>query len=1785
MTFAEIMADVIRTTLVQSSIATAERLLFRNYNEVTSRGIVARLLAGGTHTAKVFAPEETGVNSAIEVPAILVPSTSGTLEVIPFVVVDQILGGAPAWCGSQGFASRLRTAFASHSTVGVSRILLLFDERPVETEQTTACGALSRVMESFDTLLEWFRQPQWQSGFVPDVYDEAMQILQWFQKRLKSEPRWIPESPEHVWERAVAFVEACRQCSTKQELGNHLPQLGVLFRDDALFSDRWAKRIEENAVLASRLDDIRRNRVLDPLTETESLLDLGPPDDNFHVVLMGALRSARPVSDVVLTYNEIASRLRSREQRPAWLDVTQLECRALDDHGVPQEPPLEWRLLGTPTFPPEANEPADLVIPSPSSAVEVVIPVQGDLRAFLHKNSVFYTVPGAAEGALVPGHSLVLTLSTPSPCEVIELVIREKKPGRGRAPRASQVVRIAVVAGHDAVSPEGAVLDVEQNCFLVDGASDSLLVQVGPQEVRVEDDLPPTDGTPVEVTVAGARFQWAGEDRAPGDTSPVSPATIRMIEQLGLRTEGDPTVGRPLVLETGQLGAVHRTIAILDITADLMHEEAKLLLAPRNFVGVDEDNNAAESEIRRVASTAYDAWIAARIQFFEAVCDMSKRRLGGVQDCHSVYLIDTRDPSIAGLADEYVDLYVSLLHAAAAYAGTNANPAILEPLLLCDRAFTADDALRIAPTHPASVALLATLQRGLLSKSWQDDRDIAALDTLLQRSLLNGALPWVMWRGKALTAVQRMPLLWRAYGSDGGTLDTSDELSPVIVEKVKRLLSLAPHLNQSEQTLFINVEVGRGSGDYILESIQQLQADNSIRCSFDLAVVARDNFANTALVRLFTRSGADERNSLRESLHGFIRVRAIANVADREAHLVFRMEAARSERRPFSSMSVNHLLARDTGFSGGLSIEAARFASSASNEVVYTRYVAPSLPRDAANDVVDGLWKGPSRSRYRAICAVMQHASIGLHTAIAADTIPTQSLRQIADSSAASDYDRSFITVHCDPAQGPEFFVGERTTRSGVFLVECSDRGSPQLPGRDIVSVTSRITPFRAALAAAVSGLPAPLDGLVDGDVAKGLLRDINLLRGTEVFDFLREISQANHVHMMDGLDNVLALRFLLSQLGERTDYLALVISMKDLASRSPLLKDLRGNDRTKCDDIIVLYIPRHWTDTPTLEYRLVEVKFGERRQQWAKAQKQLSSTAQRLAEKLPVGIWNEDSSAVPLMLERDLAWAIHETLERYRAFGLLGVDEDIEEKWRVRQLFHRLNDGNFRLTAYQPRGDTGDLLNGTALMLDPSIPGDQIEIVVENATEYVTLPRDVISQLLVTIAAGIVDAPTESVGPLSDVCVEVAGPCDSFQEASANARVIPHTLSSQEQSPSSLADPVNAAMHSVPSSASIATPNEMPDAIVPSCAVRLDKESIRAQQSSDVTAVLPSCNSPANTQALIDSVFDGFIGNEGAVTRLKRFLTIARLEGRRALDPIGLFGPASTGKTELARRIATAMDLPTVELSETTLRSADDLAEKLRETARNNGVPLRMVVEQNRGTILKAPPLVVFIDEVHLLRPRVQESLLKALEPDDRTLLSTHGTIDTSEVTFIIATTDPGDLGNAFKTRIARFDLREYTADEIVAILQAQRDSRNDLPAAATQFGEASLKVLATVGRLVPRKAIGLLKEAAREVSVGLLAPDADALVDHFWTQLGIDRQGLADSDRRYLELLFPDRVVGVDSLAAQLGEGQSTISEDIEPYLLRLGLIDRARGGRSLTRAGRETVAHFRARCRDSL
>ncbi len=319
-----------------------------------------------------------------------------------------------------------------------------------------------------------------------------------------------------------------------------------------------------------------------------------------------------------------------------------------------------------------------------------------------------------------------------------------------------------------------------------------------------------------------------------------------------------------------------------------------------------------------------------------------------------------------------------------------------------------------------------------------------------------------------------------------------------------------------------------------------------------------------------------------------------------------------------------------------------------------------------------------------------------------------------------------------------------------------------------------------------------------------------------------------------------------------------------------------------------------------------------------------------------------------------------------------------------------------------------------------------------------------------------------------------------------------------------------------------------------------------------------------------LDEVFDGFVGNNHAVDVIRTYLLYALSKGVPRIDSLGLFGPKSTGKTELAGRIGLALDVPVIYLSEARLTKADDLADQLREEVRARGLQMHKGQTPKGERADTPPPVLVFIDEVHLLKDKVQDALLTALEPQDRVLRAKGKSIDTRPLTFVIATTDKGALREAFLSRVRAIDLTPYTVDEVVQILEHRRRHDTEIDPVASSIPPEGLRHIAVAARAVPRQAISLLKEVAMVISLGKLQPSGPAIFDHLRTAIPCDENGLTDLDWRYLKILQRGGAKGLKPLVAELGVDVTTVQGTVEPYLMGQRWIEVTPNGRVLTQRG---------------
>jgi Holliday junction resolvasome RuvABC ATP-dependent DNA helicase subunit len=215
------------------------------------------------------------------------------------------------------------------------------------------------------------------------------------------------------------------------------------------------------------------------------------------------------------------------------------------------------------------------------------------------------------------------------------------------------------------------------------------------------------------------------------------------------------------------------------------------------------------------------------------------------------------------------------------------------------------------------------------------------------------------------------------------------------------------------------------------------------------------------------------------------------------------------------------------------------------------------------------------------------------------------------------------------------------------------------------------------------------------------------------------------------------------------------------------------------------------------------------------------------------------------------------------------------------------------------------------------------------------------------------------------------------------------------------------------------------------------------------------------------------FVGNKEAVRRLSRAIFAAL--GRHNRDcsdySFALCGPASTGKTYLAKLFAKVLGLPFVVIEPQSVKKVQDIFDEIEKACvefKGHDVSL---VEYDGGRYFR-PPMVVFIDEVHNLKNSVVQGLLKATEPNDRIMVTENGyQVKTDKVCWMIATTDRGDLFDAFDTRFQKVNLRLYSKDEMAKIIKMNNPD----------WDEDICGLVAKYNSQVPREALAF----ARDMSV----------------------------------------------------------------------------------------------------
>ena len=292
------------------------------------------------------------------------------------------------------------------------------------------------------------------------------------------------------------------------------------------------------------------------------------------------------------------------------------------------------------------------------------------------------------------------------------------------------------------------------------------------------------------------------------------------------------------------------------------------------------------------------------------------------------------------------------------------------------------------------------------------------------------------------------------------------------------------------------------------------------------------------------------------------------------------------------------------------------------------------------------------------------------------------------------------------------------------------------------------------------------------------------------------------------------------------------------------------------------------------------------------------------------------------------------------------------------------------------------------------------------------------------------------------------------------------------------------------------------------------------------------------------------FVGQKAARENLTVFIQAARARGE-ALDHVLFSGPPGLGKTTLAQIVARELGVNFRSTSGPVLAKAGDLAAIL--------------------TNLE-PRDVLFIDEIHRLNPAVEEILYPAMEDFELDLVIGEGPsarsvkIALSPFTLVGATTRSGLITTPLRDRFGipvRLDF--YNADELTSIVA--RGAR----VLGFDLAEDGASEIAGRARGTPRIAGRLLKRVRDFAKRGGPWAQFDArIADAALNRLEVDGRGLDAFDKRYLQLIaesFGGGPVGIETIAAALGEARDAIEEIVEPYLLQQGFVQRTPRGRVVT------------------
>lgn len=304
---------------------------------------------------------------------------------------------------------------------------------------------------------------------------------------------------------------------------------------------------------------------------------------------------------------------------------------------------------------------------------------------------------------------------------------------------------------------------------------------------------------------------------------------------------------------------------------------------------------------------------------------------------------------------------------------------------------------------------------------------------------------------------------------------------------------------------------------------------------------------------------------------------------------------------------------------------------------------------------------------------------------------------------------------------------------------------------------------------------------------------------------------------------------------------------------------------------------------------------------------------------------------------------------------------------------------------------------------------------------------------------------------------------------------------------------------------------------------------------------------------ALRPSIWEEYVGQGHVKANVQVVLEAAKKRGDMP-EHLLFYGPPGVGKTTLSHLVATSLGAPMRSTSGVAIERAADLA--------------AILTNLDPGSVL-------FIDEIHQLGNKVEELLYPALESGTLDIVLGKGPsartveLQLPRFTLVGATTRVAQLSSPLRSRFGGgvYQLDFYSDEDIRAII------RRSMKVLGLSAPETVVEKVAGRSRATPRVANALLKRV-RDFAQVKDAEITPGICDEACKLFGIDERGLTKDDRRYLETLdkgFRGGPAGIRALASALHEDPDTVENVYEPFLLRLGFIERGTRGRMLTAKGR--------------